>query len=349
MAGGVGSRFWPYSKQALPKQFHDVLGYGKTMFQDTVQRFKNIAPLQNIFVVTNKNYYQLVKKNIPELSDEQILLEPIGKNTAPCIAYACYKIAKVNPAANVVVTPSDAAIMQPSVYEGQILKAIQFASDKDVLVTLGINPTRPDTGYGYIKFDIRDKSPIKKVLKFTEKPTLEVAQKFIQSGDYVWNAGIFVWNVSAFIEAFELHMPALHHSFNDAKEYYFTPNEHTYITNIFNHCESISIDYALMEKAENVYVIPSDFGWSDVGTWKSVYELSAKDAQGNAVSGNVKTYNTTNCIIKTSNKTLTVVNGIDNCIIVEADGVLMICNANDEQYIKKIVDDIKNIENGKYI
>lgn len=338
MAGGVGTRFWPFSRQTNPKQFHDVLGTGQTLIQQTASRFEGICPKENIYVVTSEEYYQITKEQLPYLSDEQILCEPSRRNTAPCIAYACYKIEKENPDATIVVAPADHIILKEEEFKRRTQVAIEYAAKKDVLVTLGITPTRPDTGYGYIQF-LEEEEEVKRVKTFTEKPHLELAEKFIASGDYVWNAGIFIWHVKSILTSFNAFLPEMAEAFQVAQKAFFTENEKEALGVAYKQCRSISIDNGVMEKAENVFVVLSDIGWSDLGTWKSLYEMSDKDENGNAVDGQVMLYNTQNCVIKTPKERLVVVNGLDNIIVAEYDNVLMICKKEDEQLVKKFVSD----------
>lgn len=341
MAGGVGSRFWPYSRAKYPKQFHDILGTGRTMLQQTADRFDNICPKENIYVVTNKMYANLVKENLPFLSDDQILLEPMAKNTAPCIAYASYKIAQKNPQATIIVTPADHYVKNVANFTNSVNIAIDYASQSDDIVTIGIVPTRPDTGYGYIQYKEKDNSDVKKVIRFAEKPNVELAQKFLTSGDFVWNGGIFIFNANTIINSLTLHLPKIAQSFLEISHHYFTKNEQSQIDKIFEASESISIDYAIMEKANNVSVVLGDFGWSDVGTWKSVYDLAEKNEHNNVLVGNILTYDTYNTIIKTPNEKLVVVSGLDGFIVAEYDGVLMICKKEEEQKVKEFVADAK--------
>lgn len=348
MAGGIGSRFWPFSRTTFPKQFHDVLGTGKTMIQQTCERFEKICPPENIFVVTNSIYKDLVKAQIPFLSDDQVLCEPVGRNTAPCAAYACYKIYRKNTDANVVVAPSDHVILKENEFERKIQKALETVSQSDVLITLGIKPSRPDTGYGYIQF-LEDEDEVKKVKTFTEKPVLELAMKFVESGDFLWNAGIFVWNANSVIKAFEKYLPDMAEIFAEGNHKYWTPEEQAFIEKAYSQCKNISIDYGIMEKATNVYVLPSDFGWSDVGTWKSLYDVSEKNMEGNVISGNTMLYNTKNCIIKTPLEKLVVIEGLEDYIVAEFDGVLMICNKNNEQKVKDFVADVKAQKGDRYV
>lgn len=346
MAGGVGSRFWPFSRSGFPKQFHDVLGTGKTMIQQTVERYRNIAPMSNILVVTNKDYAGLVKEQLPDLTDDQILLEPVGRNTAPCVAYAAFKIYKQNPKANLVVCPSDHVILREDIFERVISDALTATANADMLLTLGMKPTRPDTGYGYIQF-IEGSEPIKKVKTFTEKPQLEIARKFIESGDFVWNAGIFIWNVEAILKALETHQPELFELFHEGEPHYFSDKEQAYINNIYPQCKNISVDNGIMEKADNVFVMLADFGWSDLGTWKSLYELSEKDENGNVVNANAMLYDTFNSVVRVGKDKLVVIEGVANLIVAEADGVIMICNKDHEQRVKDFVADAKQSNNFK--
>jgi len=340
MAGGIGSRFWPFSRTTFPKQFHDVMGTGKTMIQQTADRYRNICPLENILVVTNKDYVELVKKQLPWMADDQILLEPTGRNTAPCAAYAAFKIFAKNPDANLVVCPADHVILMEETFETVILEALEATKTDNRLLTLGMKPTRPDTGYGYIQFH-EITNPVKKVKTFTEKPELEIARKFLESGDFVWNAGIFIWNAKAIIQALEKHQPELNELFHEGIQHYWTANEQAFINKTYPQCKSISIDNGIMEKAENVYVMLADFGWSDLGTWKSLYELSDKDENGNVINANAMLYDTYNSVVRVSKDKLVVLEGVDNLIVAEADGVIMICHKDHEQRVKDFVADAK--------
>jgi mannose-1-phosphate guanylyltransferase len=342
MAGGVGTRFWPFSRTNNPKQFHDVLGTGKTMMQQTVERFDGICPKENIYIVTSSDYYDLTKQQLPYLSDDQILLEPNRRNTAPCIAYACYKIASKNPEANIVVAPADHIILKEEEFRKRINIALHFSAKNDVLVTLGIKPTRPDTGYGYIQFT-ESEGDIKRVRTFTEKPNAEWAVKFVESGEFVWNAGIFIWNAKAIKKSFEEFLPEVAEAFEEIKAHYYTETEAEALNKAYPQCKSISIDNGIMERAENVYVVLSDIGWSDLGTWKSLYEISEKDENENAIDAHTMLYDTKNCIIKTPKDRLVVVNGLDGYIIAEYDNVLMICKKEDEQKVKEFVTSAGNI------
>jgi mannose-1-phosphate guanylyltransferase len=349
MAGGIGSRFWPFSRTTFPKQFHDVMGTGKTMIQQTADRYRNICPRENILVVTNKDYAELVKSQLPWITEDQILLEPMGRNTAPCVAYAAFKIFAKNPDANLVVCPADHVILMEETFERVILEALESTQKSDRLLTLGMKPTRPDTGYGYIQFhEIPD--PVKKVKTFTEKPELEIARKFLESGDFVWNAGIFIWNARSIIHALENHQPELYEIFNDGIQHMWTANEQSFINNTYPQCKNISVDNGIMEKATNVYVMLADFGWSDLGTWKSLYELSDKDENGNVVNANAMLYDTYNSVVRVGKDKLVVLEGVDNLIVAEADGVIMICHKDHEQRVKDFVSDAKqSAANKKFI
>ncbi|AKD03273.1 mannose-1-phosphate guanylyltransferase [Pontibacter korlensis] len=349
MAGGIGSRFWPFSRTSYPKQFHDVLGVGKSMLQTTVERFADICPPENLFVVTNKDYGKLVKEQLPELSDNQILLEPIGRNTAPCIAYASYKIAQLNPNANLVVTPADHVVLKQDVFKGVINDALAAAAKDDVLITLGITPSRPDTGYGYIQYIDDEAFKTKKVKTFTEKPNLELAKMFLDSGDFVWNSGIFIWNVKSILKAFHQHLPEVTEVFEEGVTTLNTPQEQNFITRAYSHCRNVSIDYGIMEKVDNVYVLLADIGWSDLGTWNSLYTINDKDDNGNVIDGDVILYDTKDCIIKTPKERLVVLQGLEDYIVAEYDNVLMICKKTEEQKVKEFMADAKSKKGADYI
>ncbi|MGV3560129.1 mannose-1-phosphate guanylyltransferase [Larkinella arboricola] len=343
MAGGVGTRFWPFSRTNYPKQFHDVLGTGKSLLQQTAERFDGICPNENIYIVTSAEYHQLVKEQLPYLSDDQILCEPVRRNTAPCIAYAAYKIAQKDPQANMVVAPADHIILKEEEFKNTIRTALEATANQDILVTLGIQPSRPDTGYGYIQYiPDSDSQSVKKVKTFTEKPHLELAQQFLESGEFVWNAGIFVWNAQAIRKAFEAYMHETAEIFAEGDEWYFTEKEDAFINKAYSLCKNISIDNGIMEKAKNVYVVLSDFGWSDLGTWKSLYEVSGKDENQNVTDGTHLLYNTSNNIIKTPKNKLVVISGLEGFIVAEFDGVLLICPKEEEQKVKEFVADAKN-------
>jgi mannose-1-phosphate guanylyltransferase len=352
MAGGVGSRFWPYSRASYPKQFLDILGVGKSLLQLTYQRFAEHFLEENILIVTNQTYVDIVNEQIPGIKNEAVLGEPSMKNTAACIAYAVSRIHKMNTHAICVVAPSDHLILDESKFMHFIEHAMNYARQQNALVTLGIRPSRPDTGYGYIQYvPESNNNEVYKVKTFTEKPSLEIAETFIESGDFLWNAGIFIWSVSAIKQAFKEYLPEHYALFKEGSKSFFTPDENRAIQNIYEQCRSVSIDYGIMEKADNVYVIPSEFGWSDLGTWTSLYENSEKDEKGNVFkTKNLLSFDSTNCLIS-SNKPdkLYVVNGVDNLIIVDTFDVLMVCDKSREQEVKQIVTEIKLKYEDKHI
>lgn len=350
MAGGIGSRFWPMSRSSFPKQFHDVLGMGQTLIQMTYQRFLSICPPENILVVTNAEYANLVKEQLPELKEDQIILEPMRRNTAPCIAYANYKIAARNANARVVVAPSDHLITKEEEFSEIVRMSLDHAGSNHSLVTLGIKPSRPDTGYGYIQFKDQpdvDNGRIKKVKTFTEKPDLDLAKEFIGSGDFYWNSGIFIWSLASIQAAFKEHLPELDESFENIKSYYNTPEEPDRISSVYSMCENISIDYGILEKADNVDVVLSDFGWSDLGTWGSLYTHLNKDEHENAVLGNkvVLTESKGN-VIKAPKDKMVAVLGLDDHIVIDTGDILMICPLSEEQKIKQLVSELK-LNNGE--
>lgn len=352
MAGGIGSRFWPMSTTTSPKQFHDVLGLGRTLIQQTADRFKGICPSENIFVVTNEDYVELVKEQLPFLQNHQILSEPFRKNTAPCVAYASYKIKSKNPNAKLIVAPADHVVFKEDDFKNTIQIALEKASSENCLVTLGIKPSRPDTGYGYIQFvnDNDKNNPIKKVKTFTEKPEKELAKQFIKSGDFYWNSGIFIWSATSITQAFEEFLPDEAKLFEEGKEIYFTDKEEKFIEEIYPQTKSISIDYGIMEKAKNVYVVLSDFGWSDLGTWGSLYTHIEHDEHKNAIVGkNVRVYDSEKNMIKVPDNKLVVIHGLDGYIVVESNNTLLICKKEDEQKIKDFVADLKAEKKSKFV
>jgi len=354
MAGGIGSRFWPLSKSTMPKQFLDILGTGRTFLQQTFDRFKKVCPVENFFVVTSADYKDLVANQLPELNESQILLEPLRRNTAPCIAYASYKIQKINPSAQIIVAPSDHLILQEEAFLEEIRKGLDFVSKNDALLTLGIRPNRPETGYGYIQVenmlataDIENLHPVK---TFTEKPDIELARIFVESGEFFWNSGIFLWSLSSILLAFERHLNSVSELFERGKKLYGTSDEIPFLNKTYSECQNISIDYGIMEKANNVFVLCSDFGWSDLGTWGSLYENSEKDKLGNVVAGeNVMLYGTSNCIVNMPADKLVVVEGLDDYIVVESEGTLLICRRDDEQQIRQFVNDVRMYKGNQYV
>ncbi|WP_428331313.1 mannose-1-phosphate guanylyltransferase [Mucilaginibacter sp.] len=352
MAGGIGSRFWPISRTSHPKQFIDILGTGKTLIQNTYDRFLKICPKENIYVVTNEIYTDLVKKQLPDMTDNQILTEPVMRNTAPCVAYGSFKIENLDPNAAIVVAPSDHLILDEAAFISAIEKSLEAASGNDCLITLGIKPSRPDTGYGYIQYTEQNlNGDFFKVKTFTEKPTLEIAKTFIQSGDFLWNAGIFIWSAKSIVNAFNKHLPDMHEIFADARSVYNTAEEKALIHKTYLQCINISIDYGIMEKADNVYVLPSEFGWSDLGTWASIYDLADKDYVGNAVipSDKVIMYDSSNCMVNVPEDKLVILQGLHDYIVVESNNTLLICPRDQEQNVKKVVADVKQQFGTKYI
>jgi mannose-1-phosphate guanylyltransferase len=343
MAGGIGSRFWPASRTAKPKQFLDILGTGQSLLQSTFERFTAICPPENIFILTHADYVELVKKQLPQIAEAQILAEPARKNTAPCIAYAAYKIRGINPQANIIVAPSDHIILNQVEFKRIAELALDFVSENNALCTLGIVPSRPDTGYGYIQFFEEEvQAGIHKVKTFTEKPDRKTAERFVSSGDFLWNAGIFIWNVNNIIQAFHKYLPEVGEAFEDIESLLSTDMELPAIEKAFALCPNISIDFGIMEKAENVFVLPADFGWSDLGTWASLYEEKEKDYLQNAVTGNnVVIYDSSNNIIHVPDHKMVVLQGLENYIVVDTPDVLLVCNKDQEQRIKEFTQDIK--------
>ena len=340
MAGGIGSRFWPMSRKHMPKQFLDILGTGKSFIRATFERFLPLVPVENFYVVTNTMYKDLVLEHIPELDPKQVLCEPIRRNTAPCIAYAAYTLQKEHPNANMIVTPSDHLILNEVDFHAIIKECLEYAENNDALMTVGIRPSRAETGYGYIQKSNNDL--ISRVKCFTEKPHLELAQTFVECGEFFWNSGIFIWTVENIIKAFEKHLPDHHALFEAAKDDIGTEREQKALEQVFSESKSISVDYGIMEKADNVYVRCGDFGWSDVGTWSSVYQLSRKDRYANTKSHEgCYTYNTRSSIISVPKDKIAVVNGLRDYIVVDTDDVLMICPRSEEQSIKMYIDDVK--------
>lgn len=343
MAGGVGSRFWPMSTIDNPKQFVDVLGVGKSLIQLTMQRFAGICRPENVWVVTNELYVEKVKEQLPEIPSENILSEPCRRNTAPCICYVSWRIKIKDPGANIVVTPSDHIVTDTIEFQRVIKSALHFTADSDAILTLGMKPSRPETGYGYIKADfaacsMRNRN-IYSVDLFKEKPSLDVAKEYIKQKDYFWNAGIFIWNVSTIINAFRLYAPTINRVFERMQDVMGSKHEQQYINENYSLCDNISIDYAIIEKAEEIYVMPSDFGWSDLGTWGSLWSLTEHDDHGNSCIGNnILTVNSSNCIVHATDEKRVVIEGLDGYIVAEKEGVLLICRMSEEQNIKTFVD-----------
>lgn len=351
MAGGIGSRFWPMSRTAYPKQFLDVLNTGKTLVQWTYERYSKFIPAENIYIVTSEEYVAIVKAQLPLLPIENILAEPSKKNTAPCIAYISFKLAQINPDARFIVAPSDHLILEEDRFQQIALQALDFVEHIKALVTLGIQPTHPNTGYGYIQYEgLEVTKGVYKVKTFTEKPDLEIAKSFLESGDFLWNAGIFAWKASSILAAFEKYQPEMYELFDQEKIHFNTTEEAQAIQRIYPQCTNISIDIAIMEKANNVYVMPASFGWSDLGTWNSAYENMEKDYLGNAVaSDNVIVIDATKCMINSPKDKLVVIQGLDDFIVVDTKDVLLICSKDKEQSIKEYVAEVKRNKGDKYI
>ena len=351
MAGGIGSRFWPKSRTSYPKQFLDILNTGKSLIRWTYERYTAFIPNENIFIVTSDEYVEIVKEQLPELPIENILAEPSRKNTAPCVAYISYKLLQKDPEASLIVAPSDHMILDGENFKKITLQALDFVSHIKSLVTLGIKPTHPNTGYGYIQHETMQVADgIYKVKTFTEKPNLELAKTFLASGDFLWNAGIFVWQVKNVMKAFEQYQPEMFELFDAEKAHFNTPSEKEAINRIYPLCTNVSIDFAIMEKADNVYVIPSSFGWSDLGTWNSAYDNLEKDYLGNAVaSPNVIVIDATKCMVSANHDKLIVLQGLDDFIVVDTDDVLLICKKEKEQAIKEYVAEVKRNKGDQYI
>lgn len=338
MAGGVGSRFWPKSRNNFPKQFLDILGIGKSLLQLTHERFLKLCPSENIFIVTNSQYRDIILDQLKGITAAQLICEPSRNNTAPCIAYASFKLAALNPNANIVVAPSDHFILYEDIFVSKVEQALAYTEKHNALVTLGIAPTRPDTGYGYIQYDAHEEEGIHKVTEFKEKPALDKAKEYLSAGNYVWNAGIFIWKVRSILEALQKHAPEIHTLFQEGSKLYNTDQERAFIDEKYPTSPNISIDYAIMEQADNVYTIPADFGWSDLGTWASLYEAAPRNEENNVISArqiNVK--ETTNSIIHIHANKLAVIRGLDNFIVVDEGNALLIYPKDDEQEIKEVV------------
>ena len=343
MAGGVGSRFWPVSTQDFPKQFHDMLGTGDTLIQKTFGRLAKLIPEENIFILTNERYNDLVFEQLPNLTKRQVVLEPAMRNTAPCILYASLKIQKENPDAVMIVAPSDHWIEDENAFTDNVSTAFEFCSENDALMTLGITPTFPNTGYGYIEFDKASSSQIKSVAQFREKPDYETAKSFINQGNFLWNAGIFMWSVKSVLAAFQNNQPELYGLFQTGISAYNTDLETEFIQENYPKAENISIDYAVMEKSSNVYVIPATFDWNDLGTWGSLYDKLDKDKSQNAVvNAQLLSEDTSNNMIRTKGNKIVVVDGLNDYIIVDKDEVLLIFPKEKEQDIKKVLQSVKD-------
>jgi len=351
MAGGIGSRFWPQSRTKFPKQFLDILGTGESLLQSTFNRFKKFIPAENIFFITSEQYVATINEQIPGLNEDQILAEPSRRNTAPCIAYFSNKIYQKDKDAIFMISPSDHIVLNEPEFEKKILLAAKYASENKNLITLGIKPSRPDTGYGYIQY--LKKGPIEKniykVKTFTEKPPLELAKTFLESGDFLWNAGIFVWSAKSILTAFDKYCSDVAEIFNKP-EVYNNDNEESFIKEAYGLTKSVSIDYAIMENADNVLTIPSSFGWSDLGTWRSLFDNLEKDENNNAFAAkNVMNFNSQNCLVTAPKNKMIVLVGVDDYYIVDTDDVLLICKKENEQEIKAITAEVKSKSGDKYL
>lgn len=338
MAGGVGSRFWPMSTPECPKQFIDITGCGKTMIQQTIERFGDLVSIENVWVVTSKKYKEIVKAQLPKIPESNILLEPCMRNTAPCIAYVSSKIYSKYPDANLIITPSDHIVTNPTEFQRIIAKGIDFINEADRILTLGINVSRPETGYGYIQGgNTSDQdNEVFKVEAFKEKPNVETAKKYIEEGNYFWNSGLFLWNVKTVVNSLRAYVPEIMEIFDEVEPYFYTEKEQEIIDEKFPMCKAISIDYAVMEKASNIYVLPADFGWSDLGTWGSLHTLVESDNNLNSVIGDsVKMIESDNCMVHLPSGKKAVLQGLKGYIVAEKDGVLMVCKMSDEQRIKE--------------
>jgi mannose-1-phosphate guanylyltransferase len=341
MGGGIGSRFWPFSRENRPKQFLDFFGTGRSLIQQTFDRFSQIIPKENIFIATNQKYADLLMEQIPEIDDKQILMEPTRRNTAPCIAYATYRIRAVNPEAKIVVTPADHLILQEENFLKNIRKGLNFVDKFPALLTLGVKPNRPETGYGYIQTQEGGTDNIQKVKAFTEKPNYELAKIFVESGEFFWKSGIFIWKAQTILDAFHAYLPDMSACFDPGIDKFNTPDEQAFIAERYPMCQNISIDYGIMEKADNAYMLMADFGWSDLGTWGSLYDLSKKDEHLNAAL-KCKSYfiDSSNNLVSLSGNKLAVIQGLEDCIIAESDDILLVCKKSDEQRIKQFVTDV---------
>lgn len=344
MAGGVGSRFWPMSTVEKPKQFIDVLGTGRTLIQMTLDRFKGICPMTNVWVVTNKRYADVVKEQLPDMPEENILLEPCRRNTAPCIAYVSWRIKTQDPKANIVVSPSDHIVMDTAEFQRVIKVCMNFTSESDAIVTLGMKATRPETGYGYIQADLTSTAlrqpEIYRVDAFHEKPNLVTAQKYLAENNFFWNAGIFVWSVETIVNALRIYAPRINNMFERMQNVYGTSEEQEAIDKCYPDCDNISIDYAVMEKAEEIFVCPASFGWSDLGTWTSLLMQTKKDTNGNSLIGaDIKAFDSHNCVVHTIGERKVIIQGLDGYIVAENEDQLLVCRLSEEQRIRQFVEE----------
>lgn len=351
MAGGIGSRFWPMSRTSYPKQFLDILNLGSTLIQSTYQRFQKFIPEKNIYIVTSEEYVEIVKEQLPNLPIENIVAEPSRKNTAPCVAYISYKLRQLNNKGSLICAPADHLILDETAFVKVCLEALAFVTEHRALITLGIQPSHPNTGYGYIQYEQQPVNDnVYKIKTFTEKPNLDLAKTFIESGDFLWNAGIFVWGVSTIVHAFEQHLPEMAELFEAEKDAFNSKKEKKFINKIYPLCTNISIDYGIMEKANNVYIIPASFGWGDLGTWNSGYDNMEKDYLGNAVAGSdVMVIDARDNMIHVPNHKLVLLQGMNDYIIVDTEDVLLICKKEKEQEIKQYVAEVKRNKGDQYL
>ena len=355
MAGGIGSRFWPYSRTQKPKQFLDILGTGQSLLQSTYERFNKIIPSENILIVSNEDYADIILEQLPDITEEQVLLEPMRRNTAPCIAFANYKIKAKNPNANIVVSPADHIILKETEFLNVVTNGLDFVDQNNALLTLGIQPSRPETGYGYIQISDDKESVVlnesfRKVKTFTEKPDHDLAQKFLESGDFFWNSGMFFWSLDSINKSFAEFLPDVDNLFKEGMDKYNTPEEKEFINTTYSKCTNISIDYGIMEKANNVHVLCADIGWSDLGTWGSMFDISDKDGSNNVVKGG-KTflYEVNDSLVTLGDNKIAVIQGLEDSIVIDSDDVLLICKKREEQRIKQFVNDVKLEKGEKYI
>ena len=350
MCGGVGSRFWPFSKAARPKQFIDFFGTGRSLLQMAFDRLEGIVPVENIYLLTNESYGALIREQLPEISESQVLMEPARRNTAPCIAWAAHHIRAINPDAKMMVAPSDHLIINVEKFKQSVISAFDFIETRDALVTMGIKPSRPETGYGYIQVGNVIEGNFSKVKTFTEKPDEDLARVFLRSGEFFWNSGLFFWSADSIIKALENCAPEVNAVFEQGKEYFGTPQELEYIEANFQACPNISIDFAVMEKAPNVYVETVDFGWNDLGTWRSLYDHSPKNSDGN-VTQNCKAlmFNSHNNIVAIKGDKLIVASGLEGYIVADVDDALLIVPLDEEQKIKTYVNEVKSKFGDKYL
>lgn len=351
MAGGIGSRFWPMSKAACPKQFLDILNTGKTLLQSTFDRYAAFIPQENIYIITSQAYVEIVREQLPQLALEQIIGEPQRRNTAPCIAYMAMKLFKKNPKANLIVAPSDHLILEEDKFRKNCEEALSFTAENNAFVTLGIQPNHPNTGYGYIQYQRQaTEQSIRPVFRFTEKPDRDTAARFLEDGSYLWNAGIFIWKAADLLKSFQVHVPSMHERFSEAWAAYNTSNESTAVAAIYNDCDTISIDYAILEKANNVYVIAADFTWSDLGTWKSAWENIPKDADQNATNhSNTLMIDARECLVYSTDQRLVLLGGVEDLIVVNTPEALMVCRKEKEQMIKEYLIQVKESTGVRYL